>query len=102
MWIITKRRLQQYWEEHQDTEGWLENWHKVTRWAKWKNLQDVRKSFPQADSVRVASGKSATVFNVRGNNHRMITAIHYNTGKIYVMAVMPHAEYSKDKWKETL
>ena len=48
------------------------------------------------------SGKSATVFNVCGNKHRMATAIHYNTGKVFVLELMSHAEYSKNQWKDRL
>ena len=102
MWIITQRRLREYWARHPGARRWLENWHETTRLAKWKSLNDVRRVFPHADPVTVASGKSVTVFNVAGNKHRMITAIHYNTGKVFVLAIIPHAEYGKQKWKETL
>ena len=70
--------------------------------AQWKSLEDVRRTFPHADLVQVGSGKSATVFNVCGNKHRMATAIHYNTGKIFVLELMSHAEYSKNQWKDRL
>ncbi len=102
MWVISKKRLQEYWTKHPDTKGWLENWYEAACQARWRSLKDVRKMFPHADSVKVASNKSATVFNVCGNRHRMITAVHYNTGKIFVMAIMTHSEYSKNKWKEAL
>ena len=79
-------------------------WRSGTDWrsnAQWKNLGDVRRAFPHADGVKVGSGKLATVFNVCGNKHRMITAIHYNTGKIFILRLMSHAEYSKDQWKDS-
>ncbi len=102
MWVITKRRLQEYWLRHPDARSWLENWCKIACADRWKSLEDVRRTFPHADVVKVGSGKSATVFNVCGNRHRMITAIHYNTGKVFVLKLMPHAEYSRDQWKEQL
>jgi len=102
MWVVTKRRLQQYWIRHPDARSWLENWYKLVSAARWRSLDEVRRVFPHADLVRMGSGKSATVFNVCGNKHRMATAIHYNTGKIFVLALMTHAEYDKDKWKEQL
>jgi mRNA interferase HigB len=100
MWIVTKRRLREYWTRHPDSRSWLENWYKVTCGAQWRSLDDVHRAFPQADLVRVGSGKSATVFNVCGNKHRMATAIHYNTGKVFVLELMSHAEYSKNQWKD--
>jgi len=102
MWIVTKRRLREYWTRHPDTRRWLENWYKIVGEAKWESLGEVRRAFPQADLVRVGSGKSATVFNVGGNKHRMATAIHYNTGKVFVLELMTHAEYSKNQWKDWL
>jgi mRNA interferase HigB len=102
MRIISKRRLREYWSRHPDARSWLENWHKLACAARWKTLEETRRTFPHADTVKVGSGKSVTVFNVRGNRHRMITALHYNTGKVFILKLMPHSEYSKDQWKEQL
>jgi len=51
--------------------------------------------FPAADQV----GK-LTVFNIGGNKVRLIAAIHYNRKKIYIRAILSHAEYDKSKWKK--
>jgi mRNA interferase HigB len=102
MWVVTRRRLREYWCRNPDAKAWLENWYKAASSARWRTLQDVRRTFPHADLVRVGSGKSVTVFNVCGNKHRMLTAIHYNTEKVFVLGVMDHAEYSKNRWKDTL
>jgi mRNA interferase HigB len=75
------------------------------RWpekARWASLQDVRKDFATADGVTVDSGRVVTVFNISGNNFRLITAIHYNTGAVYVMRFYTHPEYDKGAWKKTL
>lgn len=42
------------------------------------------------------------VFNIRGNRYRLVTAIHYNRQVIYTLRFMTHADYSKDRWKDTL
>ena len=41
-----------------------------------------------------------TVFDLGGNKYRLIAAIHYNRGKVYIRHVLTHAEYDQDKWKE--
>ena len=102
MWIIAKMRLQEYWRKHPGAKVGLEKWFKLTGAAKWKSLIDVRRIFPHADLVTVKSGNTVIVFNVGGGNHRMITSIHYNTSKVYVVSIMTHAEYNKNKWKVTL
>jgi mRNA interferase HigB len=43
--------------------------------------------------------KGLTVFNISGNNYRLIAAIHYNRGKIYIRHILTHAEYDFGKWK---
>ena len=63
---------------------------------------DARKTFPHADQVKVKSGRTVTVFNVRGNEFRLITAIHYDRRKVFVLNFLTHAEYSKDTWKNRL
>lgn len=59
-------------------------------------------TYLSADGVKVESGRDATVFNIRGNKYRLITAIHYNIQAIYVMRFLTHAEYSKNTWKDSL
>ena len=68
----------------------------------WANIPQLRRVFPSADAVTVRSGRSVTVFNICGNDFRLITAIHYNTHIVYTMLFLTHAEYDKEAWKETL
>ena len=62
------------------------------------NLADYHRTFANGGG----HSPYGPITNVAGNKHRMITAIHYNTGKVFVLAIIPHAEYGKQKWKETL
>jgi mRNA interferase HigB len=50
----------------------------------------------------VKSGNDVIVFNACGNRYRLVTAIHFNRGQLYVLRFMPHAEYDKDNWKNQL
>lgn len=102
MRLITWKRLEQWSREHADARHWLDAWGAAVIEAEWKNLGQVRETYPHADEVIVESERPVTVFNVRGNRYRMITAIHYNTQCVYAMRFMAHAEYSKDQWKKTL
>jgi mRNA interferase HigB len=40
-----------------------------------------------------------TVFDIGGNKYRLIAAIHDNRRKVYVRAILIHAEYDRGKWK---
>src|SRR5437773_1894123 len=55
---------------------------------------------PYADGgVKVKSGGKVTVFDVGGNNYRLIVTIAYKAQAVTVLEVMTHAEYSKHLWK---
>jgi mRNA interferase HigB len=61
----------------------------------FQSFTELREILPGADQV----GK-LTVFNIGGNKARLIAAIHYNRQKVYIRAVLTHAEYDEGKWKE--
>jgi mRNA interferase HigB len=80
----------------------LDAWRKIVRLAEWRSLQDVRKTYANADAVTVKSKRTVTVFNVCGNDYRLIVAIHYKTQIVYTLRFLTHGDYSKDKWKDEL
>lgn len=95
MWVISKRRLREFWERHPQAAIPLMAWYKVATKASWNHIVDVRKTFPTADAVG-----SSTVFNIGGNDFRLVTEIVYLTHKVYIRWVGTHAEYDKGKWKK--
>jgi len=100
--VIKPSAVRGHAERHPRAKSALENWLRLTDGAAWKSLDDVRKTFPHADQVIVKSKRPVIVFNVAGNSFRLITAIHFNTAKLFVLRFLTHAEYDKDKWKEQL
>jgi len=62
---------------------------------KWQNLLDVQAVYPSAEKV----GR-LTVFNIKGNNYRLIVRIEYEKQEVYIRHVLTHEEYSKDFWKD--
>ena len=102
MHIITRRRLKEYANKHPNAEASLTAWYTVARAARWPSITEVRKTFPHADAAQAASGKTITIFNIAGNNHRLITAIHYNTGKLFILKILTHTQYDKPNWKKEL
>ena len=60
-------------------------------------MSSVRKTFNSADSY-----KELVIFNIAGSKYRLITKVEYRLKIVFVGKIMPHAEYSKDKWKGEL
>jgi mRNA interferase HigB len=92
--IISKRTLAEAERRHRELEGALDTWFRISKRAKWTCLNDVRKTFRDTDEV---DGK--TVFNIKGNNFRLITGINYRSQTIFIKEVLTHAEYDKEGWK---
>ncbi|MDT4965787.1 MAG: mRNA interferase HigB [Acidobacteriota bacterium] len=95
MHVITRKRLNEFVNQHPEAKASLAHWYQLMRHGVFGNFVDLRKVFASADQV----GK-LTVFNVGGHKVRLIAAIHYNRRKVYVRAVLTHSEYDEQHWKE--
>jgi mRNA interferase HigB len=93
--VISRKTLKEAAGRHAGLEGPLDGWFRIAKKAKWKSLTDVRKTFSSADAV----GKW-TVFNIKGNQYRLIAEINYVFGRIYIRYVLTHAEYDRGGWKQ--
>jgi len=102
MRVISNRPLRSFWRQHAKAAKPLDEWFKKAQSVEWENFHQTRLTFPHTDRVGVASGRIATVFNAGGNDYRIITAIHYNTQKVFVLRVLTHREYNKGTWKKQL
>ena len=95
MHIISRKALREFWESHPDAESPLMRWYKIVSKTDFKDFVELRKTFPTADLVN-----NLVVFNIGGNNYRLITSIHFNRGKLYIRDILTHAEYDKGNWKK--
>ena len=72
MRVISKRKLREFWGKRPDAKEPLLDWYNVARKASWQNLAEGRESFRHADPVG-----GCTVFNIKGNDYRLITMIKW-------------------------
>ncbi len=98
--IIAPKRLTEYAAKFPQARPSLDTWLARVRAAEWRTPADVMKTFNDADMVTVASGNSVHLFNIQRNEHRLIAAIHFRTSIVYVLRIMTHREYDRDRWKE--
>jgi mRNA interferase HigB len=95
MHVIRRRKLKEAASRYRALERPLDAWFRIAKKATWNYLATVRRTFATADAV----GKW-TVFNVKGNQYRLIVEINYTFGRIYVRHVLTHAEYDRGGWKQ--
>lgn len=92
--MITRGALKDFAALNKGAESPLDSWYRVAKKAHWRNIADVRLSYPHADAV----GR-CTVFNIGGNKYRLIVKIEYKLQTVYIKRVLIHAEYDKGDWK---
>jgi len=93
MRIVSHKKLKEFYESsgREDSRVALERWYHIAEKAEWKNLSDIKIDFPSADYV----GNQHYVFNIKGNNYRLVVVIKFTIGYIYVRFVGTHNEYEK-------
>jgi mRNA interferase HigB len=100
---VIKPVIVRAWADHYSTAApSLLGWLALIKAAKFKDFVALRQVYRTADLVQVKSGRRVVVFNISGNNFRLIAAVHFNTQRLFAHRFMTHAEYSKNKWKDTL
>ena len=89
MRIIAKKTLREFWERHPAAKGSLLAWYREVEREDWAKPADVKAKYGTAsivDSERV-------VFNIKGNDYRLVVRIHYAYRIVYVRFVGTHADY---------
>lgn len=97
MRIISKKKIRDYSQVNVQAGLPLIEWYLKMQAIEARNLNDLKAVFNSVDPVF-----GYTVFNIGGNNYRLITAIHYNTQLCYIRTIWTHSEYSKSYNQEKL
>ena len=91
MRIISIASLKQFWETHNQAEQPLKAWVDEVKKAQWKMPQDIKDKYRLADFL----SNNRVVFNIKGNDYRLIVAVAYRFQAVYIKFVGTHAEYDK-------
>ena len=95
MHIISRKALNAFATNHSGSREALFGWFRIVSRSTFSTMAELRETF---NSVDIVDG--LYVFNIGGNNFRLIAAIHFNTGRVYVRHILTHAEYDKGAWKK--
>jgi len=89
--VIKKKTLDGYAARYADALEPLAIWRKILEKNDFQDIHALRAALPTADFA-----DPHTVFNIKGNNYRLITIIHYRFQRVYIKEFFTHAEY--DQW----
>jgi len=91
MRIISRKMLKEFWERHPNAEQPLLAWHADVKHANWRFPSDIKKDHRSASFL----ANNQVVFNTKGNTYRLVAAIQYEFGIVYIRFVGTHREYDQ-------
>ncbi len=96
MRVIAIKGLKEFWKKHPDAEQPLRAWYAEAKKAEWKKPTDITRVYRSA-SILTNNG---IVFNIKGNDYRLVVAVNYEYKIIYIRFIGTHKEYDKINVKE--
>jgi mRNA interferase HigB len=91
MQILAKPTILRFCQKHPKAKQQALAWHYEVAKAKWVSPQDIKNRYASASFV----GRNRVVFNLKGNEYRLIVAVAYRIGAVYIKFIGTHAEYDK-------
>ena len=91
MVIVAKKKINEYATQHAQATEALNEWYLKTKNADWSCLADVKNTFNSVDYV----GNDNYVFNIKGNQYRLIARIIFTVRTVFIRFIGTHAEYDK-------
>ncbi len=95
MTIAGRQLIEKFIRKHANSKASLSAWLEDAEEAEWKSPQDIKDRFRSADFLP----GNRVVFDIGGNNYRLVVLVRYRNGILLIQKVGTHAEYSK--WKLT-
>lgn len=89
MRVISKASLVQFWGQHPGSKQALQTWFEDASHASWVHPQDIKLRYSSSSFV----GGNRVVFNIKGNEYRLIVAVAYRFAAVYVKFVGTHRQY---------
>ena len=89
MRIFTEQTLKAFTEKYPESKTALQEWVKTVKKSEWKSFAEVKKTFNTVDSV----GNGRFVFNIKGNNFRLVAIIKFTIKFVYIRFIGTHGEY---------
>ena len=91
MRIIAFSTLRVFWDKHPDAETPLRVWYAEASRANWRTPADIKAAYRNASFT----ANNRVVFNMMGNDYRLVVAVHYDRGQMFVRFVGNHRQYDK-------
>lgn len=91
MKIIESELLEKFIRKHAGANKAIQKWTEVCEAADWKSHADIKNDFLSVDYV----GNNRYVFNIKGNNYRVVAVVIFFAGRMVIRFIGTHPEYDK-------
>ena len=91
MRIIAQRILRQCWTTHRRAEIPLRAWYAEASRADWAAPADIKDAYRSASFL----ANNRVIFNIKGNDYRLVVAVHYHRRMMFIRFAGTHREYDK-------
>ena len=81
----------EYYTKNPQSKTALEEWYEKTKKAEWTCFADIKNTFNSVDAV----GNQRFVFNIKGNDYRLVVLIKFKPSHVLIRFVGTHAEYDR-------
>ena len=89
MRVIAVAALRAFWQQHPDAEQPLKAWFEEASKASWTQPSDIKAQYRSASILK----NRRVVFNIKGNDYRLVVSVAYRFQAVYVKFIGTHAEY---------
>ena len=89
--IIAKRTIREFWGKHPDSKDYLETWHETVKGANWQSPNEIKEFYATISILK----NSRVVFNIKGNQYRLVAKINYQRQWLFIRFIGTHKEYDK-------
>ncbi len=91
MRVLTHKAVSIFYTKHADSKTALEEWYVKTSKAEWTCFNDIKTAFNSVDYV----GNNRFVFNIKGNDYRLVAIVLFQNKMVYVRFIGTHSAYDK-------
>jgi mRNA interferase HigB len=91
MRIIATKTLKTYWEKFPMAKEALLSWYEETETAEWNNSNELKAQYRNASILT----SKRVVFNIHGNDYRLIVVIEYRLKMVFVVWFGTHSQYDR-------
>lgn len=89
--IFAKSTLREYWKKQPETEQYLKTWYDTAIKSEWNSPHDIKNTYSNVSILK----NNRIVFNIKGNEYRLVVKINYERQWIFIRFIGTHEEYDQ-------